>query len=129
MLGERLALLRKEKGLTQEELAQALNITRSALSLYEIGKRDPDTETLRKIAEFFNVTVDFLLGRTDIRNPEEKIKQAISDDPELLEFWEVLSQRDDLQLLFKQTKDISPRGIKRIIRIIKAIEEEEEQEP
>lgn len=128
MLGERLALLRKEKGLTQEELAQALNITRSALSLYEIGKRDPDTETLRKIAGFFNVSVDYLLGRTDIRNPEEKIKQAISDDPELLEFWEVLSQRDDLQLLFKQTKDLPPQDVKRIIRIIKAIEDEEEQE-
>lgn len=69
MIGNRLVELRKEKGLTQEELAKALNISRSALSLYEIGKRDPDTETLKKIAEYFNVSIDYLLGRTDIPNP------------------------------------------------------------
>lgn len=44
MIGKRIAELRKEKGMTQEELAKALNITRSALSLYEIEKRDPDTD-------------------------------------------------------------------------------------
>lgn len=68
MLGERISKLRKEKGMTQEELAKALNITRSALSLYEIGKRDPDTETLKKIAEYFGVSIDYILGRTDLPN-------------------------------------------------------------
>jgi transcriptional regulator with XRE-family HTH domain len=70
MIHIRLAQLRKEVGLTQNELAKKLNITRSALSLYELGKRDPDTETLCKIAGFFGVSVDYFVGRTDIRNLE-----------------------------------------------------------
>ncbi|MGF7431057.1 helix-turn-helix transcriptional regulator [Thermoanaerobacterium thermosaccharolyticum] len=126
MFGERLSQLRKEKGLTQEELAKALNMTRSSLSLYEIGKRDPDTDTLKKIADFFNVSTDYLLGQTDIRNQADEITQAVEDDPELAEFWNDLKQREDLKLLFKQTKKLSPKAIKQVMRIIKAIEDEEE---
>ncbi|MDI6604079.1 MAG: helix-turn-helix transcriptional regulator [Thermoanaerobacteraceae bacterium] len=128
MFGERLSQLRKEKGLTQEELAKALNMTRSSLSLYEIGKRDPDTDTLRKIADFFNVSVDYLLGNTDIRNPADEITGVLSDDPELAEFWNELKEREDLKLLFKQTRNLSPKAIKQVMRIIKAIEEEESNE-
>lgn len=77
MIGKRIAELRKEKGMTQEELAKALNITRSALSLYEIGKRDPDTETVKKLADFFGVSIDYLMGKSNIRNPyNEFLAQA-----------------------------------------------------
>jgi transcriptional regulator with XRE-family HTH domain len=75
LLGERLATLRKNKGLTQEELAPILNITRSALSLYELNKRDPDTNTLKRIADYFNVTTDYLLGRSDVPSPPKNGKQ------------------------------------------------------
>lgn len=71
MLKVRLSQLRKEVNLTQEELSKKLKITRSALSLYELGKRDPDTETLNLLADFFHVSVDYLLGRTDIRDLSE----------------------------------------------------------
>ena len=57
--------LRAEKGLTQTELAKALGITRSRLSMYETGDREPDFETLELFADFFNVDVDYLLGRTE----------------------------------------------------------------
>lgn len=57
--------LRTEKGLTQTELTKALGITRSRLSMYETGDREPDFETLELFADFFNVDVDYLLGRTD----------------------------------------------------------------
>lgn len=62
MFKERLKQLREEKGLTQKQLAEMLNISRSALSLYESGQRQPDLEILSKIARFFNVTVDYLIG-------------------------------------------------------------------
>ncbi|MBE3593404.1 MAG: XRE family transcriptional regulator, partial [Thermoanaerobacter sp.] len=52
----------------------------------------------------------------------------VSDDPELFEFWNTLKKREDLKLLFKQTKKLSPKDIKQIIRIIKAIEDEEDRE-
>jgi len=62
--GKRLRQLRKEKGLTQAELAKLLSIGESTVSFYESGKRQPDYETLIRLAEVFNVSVDYLLGRT-----------------------------------------------------------------
>ena len=55
--------LRIAKGLTQDELASKLNISRSRIGMYETGAREPDFDTLEMIADFFNVDIDFLLGR------------------------------------------------------------------
>ncbi|MHB8066219.1 MAG: helix-turn-helix domain-containing protein [Ruminiclostridium sp.] len=67
MINIQLRQLRRELNLTQDELAKKLKLTRSALSLYELGKRDPDTDTLNLLADFFDISVDYLLGRTDVR--------------------------------------------------------------
>ncbi|WP_258359981.1 helix-turn-helix domain-containing protein [Moorella sulfitireducens] len=64
-LGERLAALRKEKALTQAEVARRLNMGQSTIAMYERNKRSPDAETLQKLADFFQVSIDFLLGRVD----------------------------------------------------------------
>ena len=56
--------LRKAKGLTQEELAKQIGTSRSRISMYELGEREPDFETTELIADFFNVDVDYLLGRS-----------------------------------------------------------------
>lgn len=69
MFGERLASLRKRKGLSQYALAERLNFSRGQLANYEQGKREPDYNTLQKIADFFEVSVDYLLGRTDKPTP------------------------------------------------------------
>lgn len=61
----RLSELRQAGGLTQVELAKRLDISRSTLGMYELGRREPDIETLEKIADFFNVDMDFLLGNSD----------------------------------------------------------------
>lgn len=123
---ERMRQLREEKALTQQGLAEALNIGKSAIALYETEKRQPDPETLHKLADFFNCSTDYLLGRSGIREtPEQRIEYVISDEPDLLEFWQELKQREDLQLLFKQVKPLSEESIKRIIRYIKMVEDEE----
>ena len=57
--------LRTQKGLTQSELSKALNVSASSIGMYEQGRREPDTTTLAEIAAYFNVTTDYLLGRTD----------------------------------------------------------------
>lgn len=124
--GQRLKELRKSKGLTGEQLGAIFNVTKTAISNWENGNRFPDENTLRKIAEFFNVTLDYLLGRTDIKNPSDYIHKAVEDDPELAEFWEEMKERESLQILFKQAKNLDDRDIKQIIRIIKAIEDEED---
>ena len=57
--------LRLEKGLMQTKIAEDLGISKSSYSLYESGKREPNMEMLEKIADYFNVDIDFLLGRTN----------------------------------------------------------------
>lgn len=69
MFSKRIAALRKQRKMTQEELADALGISRAALSHYEQGRREPDFETVQKIASFFGVSTDYLLGRTDDPTP------------------------------------------------------------
>jgi len=59
--GERLAKLRKERGLTQKQLAKHLQISKSTLAMYETNKREPDFETLIFISKFFEVSIDYLL--------------------------------------------------------------------
>ena len=61
MFADNLKLLRSNKEISQQEMADYLQITRQAYSYYENGKRQPDYETLLKLAEYFGVTVDYLL--------------------------------------------------------------------
>jgi transcriptional regulator with XRE-family HTH domain len=66
---ERLKLLRTTKHLLQKDLAKLLDITTSAYGFYEQGKRTPDSAALIQLADFFDVSVDYLLGRTDQPKP------------------------------------------------------------
>ncbi len=61
--------LRKEKNITMKKLGEIIGVAESTISLYENGKRQPDNVTLLKLADFFNVSVDYLLGRN---NTEKK---------------------------------------------------------
>ena len=76
MLHKRLKQMRKNERLSQQELADKLGINRSTLAKYEQNERHPPNDVLVNIAEMFNVTTDYLLGRTDstgarILTPEE----------------------------------------------------------
>jgi transcriptional regulator with XRE-family HTH domain len=66
-LGERLMILREESGLTQEKLAEIFKTKKATISRYETGSRDPKLDTLIELADFFQVSTDYLLGRTDNR--------------------------------------------------------------
>lgn len=61
MLGDNIKYLRLSKELTQEDLGKILNKTKNNISQYETGKREPDADTLKKIARYFNVSIDYLL--------------------------------------------------------------------
>ena len=63
----RLKELRERAYLSQEGLAMQLNVSQSTVSAYEVGERTPDLEMLISIARFFNVSIDYLVGLTDIR--------------------------------------------------------------
>lgn len=62
---ERLKALRKEKDLNQSQLAKAVNVTQRKISYWETGQLEPDLESLWKLSDYFNVTVDYLIGKTD----------------------------------------------------------------
>lgn len=66
MFAENLKTLRKSKGLTQVQFAEIFNISSGTIAMWETNKRVPDTSMLIKIAEFFNVTVDYLLGKSEV---------------------------------------------------------------
>lgn len=67
ILGQRIQGLLNEKQLTQKQLSLNLNMAASTLSGYIRGAREPDFASLDAIARYFNVSVDYLLGRTDLR--------------------------------------------------------------
>ncbi len=64
----RLKELRKEKGISQLKLAMDLSMNQNTISRYETGEREADYKTLIKIADYFNVSIDYLLERTDNPN-------------------------------------------------------------
>lgn len=64
----RLKELRKKKGVSQLRMATDLNTTQNTISRYETGEREPGIAELIKIADYFNVSVDYLIGRTE--NPK-----------------------------------------------------------
>lgn len=81
---DRLKIFRKERGLTQTQVADAVGLGRQAYAYYEKGEREPSTETLCKLADFFGVSVDELLGRTpqlfDDARIQKSDEQALFDE-------------------------------------------------
>jgi len=92
VLNIRLKQLRNERKITQSELGRKVNVTKSSISGYENGTRTPDTETLLDLANALDVSVDYLLGRTDYRIPITNSKDAMDTLDEinnLLEDYEI----------------------------------------
>jgi len=69
---ERLKQLRLQHGLTQKELAKVMGVSSSAVGMWEIGRNEPDYKTLKRLADFFDVSIDYLLGKTDDPTPPQK---------------------------------------------------------
>lgn len=72
--------LRENKGLTLEQVAEALGLRNQYISNYELGKRRPDYDTLAKLADFYGVTVDYLLGREQKKAPTPEGERDITFD-------------------------------------------------
>ncbi|MGL5676814.1 MAG: helix-turn-helix transcriptional regulator [Cellulosilyticaceae bacterium] len=127
MLKDRLKKLRNNKQLSQRALAELIDVSQQTIGSWETGRTEPDQQAIRRLADFFNVSADYLLGNSDLPR-QTRIDKAVSDDPELLEFAQELQARENMQLLFKQVKPMSDADISKIIKIIKAIEDAEDAE-
>ena len=75
--GELLASLRRERGILQKELAAYLNVTVATISNYEKGVHAPDYETLVRLADFFDVSTDYLLQRTEYKSSIQTLNQKL----------------------------------------------------
>ena len=71
---ERLRSLREDKDLTQTQIAKYLHMSQTGYSQYEIGKNDIPTKVLIQLAEFYGVSVDYILNLTDITRPYPKVE-------------------------------------------------------
>lgn len=115
-IGNRIAFLREQRGLTQEELATSLGISRAALSHYEKNRREPDTETLSKVADLFHVSLDYLAGRTS--------QPTTTLDPDVRQFADELElSNNELLEKFSLTIDgrkLTPAEARRFIAFIRA---------
>lgn len=101
MFADNLKQLRKEKGMTQTQFASEFNIATGTIAMWETGKRTPDTETLKKIARFFNVSIDFLLDNE---------KNSSNDLEELPE---------ELIILNRNAKNTTPENRKKLLEMAK----------
>ncbi|MEK5431218.1 helix-turn-helix transcriptional regulator [Lysinibacillus sp. FSL R7-0073] len=99
MLSIRLRTLRTQLRKTQQEMADLLGITRQGYAKYENNLGESDNSTLAKLADYFEVSTDYLLGRTDnpVNTQQEKDEaafQAFANDPELNVFYRELPESD-----------------------------------
>lgn len=131
----RLKFLRKEKKLTLSELQDKININRSVISKMENGDQPINSEYLIILSSFFNVSSDYLLGISDIRTPHEpfgipnhKVMDALGDEEQLIREFKRLMNSETNILLFNKIKTMTPQEAKKVLKIISAIEEEENED-
>jgi len=103
MDGKRLRKLRNEKKLTQSELGKIINVSKVSISGYESGDRTPDTDNLRRLADYFEVTSDYLLGREDkrIESMDEELERILKDPQTNLMFndWQGMDEEQRQEAL------------------------------
>ena len=113
MLGDRLRAIRKEHGLTQQNIADVLGVDRTTYTVYEGGSITPSPATLVKLSQIYNVTVGYLIGveenHPELRKiPEEKQREKLlSSDPISL----LKKEEKELMLYFRVLSDAEKHKI------------------
>lgn len=106
MLSKRLKLLREEHHISQKELARTLGLSQQTIAKYETDKATPNPDTLKAIVDYFGVTADYLLGRTD--NPNN-----------------LSNLDDDILAISRAAQKMSPDERRKMMNILKASFEKE----
>lgn len=112
MMNDELKRLRKEKGLTQVELAERLNVSQSTIASWENGKRRPDLDFLPTIADFFGVSLSEIYGKdtlTEIDDEALAIRERLRRDP-------------SYRMLFSAADSATPEHLRAAAAMLKALE-------
>lgn len=110
---QRLRELRTKKGYSQSELAHKLNVAKSTVSMLEVGSRKPSMDMMQLIADFFNVDLDYLLGK--------EIGSNYYLDPQSAEVAKEVAEREELKVLFDTVRDVPKEDIEVVIRMIEGL--------
>jgi transcriptional regulator with XRE-family HTH domain len=94
-LGRLLIELRKEKGIYQKELATYLEVSTGTISNYEKGVHNPDLKALCKIADFYDVSLDYMLGRTQYNHSLETLNRNLTKDFTISDFMNTVLEFSD----------------------------------
>ena len=113
-LGERIAALREDSDLTQSELGKEVHISRSAIAGYESGSTQPSYPVLLEIADFFDVSLDYLFGRTKLRCSTRLLAKRL--------------QGEETQMLFDELFSLCEEDRDTAIRVIRALACSRQQE-
>ncbi|MCI5683391.1 MAG: helix-turn-helix transcriptional regulator [Eubacteriales bacterium] len=129
---ENLKVLRKNSGMTQKELSQALGVALSTVAMWETGNRKPDLEMLQRIAKHFNVSVDTLFMENEELGDDYLLDSEMSAritpntrhlNEDLAELREMLRTRPEVKMLFSASKNASREDIERTVAIIEALKQ------
>lgn len=116
---EMLKYLRSRESLSQSELADKLGVAKSTISMYEVGKREPDFETLEAIADLFNVDMNFLLGKDGSENDRyylnDETAKAAQD----------IFENKELRLLFDAARDADAEDLQTVHSMLLALKRKE----
>lgn len=124
--------LRNKRKLTQKQIADIFGLAESTISMYESGNREPNFDQLDEFADFFNVDLNYLLGKSNVTtnlengiygNHQENL-EYFSDKPELLDIYKEINDSESLRLLFDSAKDLTPQDLETVLMIIKGIKSE-----
>lgn len=117
-IGARLKYLRNQDKVTQQQLATALGVGKSTISMYESGQREPDFETLEKLADYFNVNMATFF-------PSNEMPAFVNNDPELTAYLEELRTRPEMRMLFSVAKGATKEDVEKAVAIIEALRKTE----
>lgn len=116
---EMLKYLRNRENLSQAELANKLGVSKSTISMYEVGQREPDFEMLETIADLFNVDMNFLLGKDN----ESKETYYLND--ETAKVAQEIFENKELRALFDATRDADPEDLRALHNMALALKRKE----
>ena len=111
---ERLSALRRGAGMTQAELAKKLGISKSSVSMYECGNREPEFDLLEKMADLLQVDMNVLL------------EPLVNNDPELTAYLEALRDRPEMRALFRLSQNATREDVETAVTILEALRSKHE---
>lgn len=107
----RIAILRREAGMNQLDLAETLGLSQQAISKYENDKAEPDSATLKKLSSLFNVSVDYIIGNSDKRDHSDLTKKDEKDISRTLDVLMEQIENNENTPLNYNGDDVDPEDI------------------